>query len=73
MSKLPVVSSKDLIKFLIDKGFSYDRTKGDHHIYISSRGRVSVPERKEMGKGLLLKILAEAELSKEEFIDWWNS
>ena len=73
MSKLPVISSKDLIKFLTARGFSYDYTSGDHHIYISQNGRISIPERQEMGKGLLLKILAETGISREEFLKWWNS
>ena len=73
MSKLPVVSSNDLIKYLVnEKGFSYVHTRGDHHIFKSETRRVSIPERKEIGKGLLLGILAEAEISKEEFMEYYT-
>lgn len=50
MSKLPVVSSKDLIKFLVKKGFRYERTTGSHHVYKLNDRLVSIPERKEVGK-----------------------
>ena len=73
--KLPIVSSKELIKFLIEKkGFTYVHTRGDHHIYASrsANRRISVPERKEVGKGLLLKILEEVGSNREEFMMYWN-
>lgn len=33
---------------------------------------VTVPERREMGRGLLLEILAQVGSSREEFMKWWN-
>lgn len=73
MSKLPTVSSKELIKILVKhKGFSYVHTRGDHHIYKSDTRWISIPERKEIGKGLLLAILAEAGLTRDDFMKYWN-
>ncbi len=73
MSRLPVVSSKEFTKFLIQKGFIYSRTRGSHHVYKLNDRLVTVPERKEIGKGLLLDMIEEAGLSREDFIRWWNS
>ncbi|MCA2003796.1 MAG: type II toxin-antitoxin system HicA family toxin [Candidatus Nitrosotenuis sp.] len=73
MSKLPVVSSNDFIKFIVkEKGYSYLHTRGDHHIYVSKNGRVSVPERKELGKGLFLALLEEVGSNRDEFLKYWN-
>ena len=72
MSKLPVVSSKDLIKFLAKKGFRYERTTGSHHVYKLNDRLVSIPERKEVGKGLLKAILDEAGITRDDFIREWN-
>ena len=69
MTKLPQTSSKELIVFLGKYGFQYDRTKGSHHVLKHSDGRiVTVPERKVLGKGLLSSILAQAGISREEFM-----
>ena len=70
MPKLPVVSW-DLIKYLRKKGFGYDHTTGSHHVYKSKDKLVSIPERKEMGKGLLLAILEEVGISRDDFIQEW--
>jgi predicted RNA binding protein YcfA (HicA-like mRNA interferase family) len=73
VSKLPVISSRDLIKYLLKKGFQYDHTKGSHHVYKSDSNnrRVTIPERKEIGKGLLLAILEEVGISRDDFIQEW--
>ncbi len=73
MSKLPSVSSNDLIKYLTKKGFTHKHSKGSHHVFILDHIRVIIPERKEMGKGLLLSILAMAQIKREDFIREWNS
>ena len=74
MTKLPIISSNELIEFLATLGYQYDHQKGDH-IILKKDGsrRLSVPRRKEMGKGLLSTILAEAQSSKDDFISWRNN
>jgi predicted RNA binding protein YcfA (HicA-like mRNA interferase family) len=73
VSRLPTVSSRELIRYLTSRGFRYERTRGSHHVLVSNAARIVVPERSELGKGLLMAILAEAGISREQFIqDWGN-
>lgn len=73
MSKFPVISSKDFIKFLEKIGFIVTRTKGSHTRLQSEDGRattVPVHGNKELPKGLLRKIIRQdLEMSLEEFIE----
>ena len=75
MAKLPLLSSRDFIKFLTSKGFVYDHTTGSHHVYKLGDRMVSVPERRkgEIKTGLLMGMLIEADLTREDLINWWNS
>ena len=41
MSKLPVISGKDLIKILLNLGFKITRVKGSHHRLHHKDGRVT--------------------------------
>ena len=66
MPKLPVISSRDFIKFLCHKDFEYSHTKGSHHVYKHKYDKtrmVTVPERNEIKTGLLNGMLAEAGLT----------
>ncbi len=70
MSKLPVLSGKQLIKILSKIGFAYDRTKGSHAVLIRETPKkvcISVPLHSELSKGVLLSIINKAGLSREEF------
>ena len=72
MSELPTVTGKQVITALEKLGFVIQRAKGSHVRLKDHNGRVvTVPTHanKTLGKGLLLKILKDAELSKEKFID----
>ena len=72
MSRLPVVSGMDLIKYLSKKGFVPKRQRGSHVLLKSSSGRqVVVPLHEELDRSLLLDILAEAGISREEFVSEW--
>ncbi|MBF0459034.1 MAG: type II toxin-antitoxin system HicA family toxin [Nitrospirae bacterium] len=74
MPKLPVVSSKQVIRVLEISGFhnAPKRGKGSHIAFVkteSGRTRlVIVPDRNEIPKGTLLAILEQAGLTKDEFI-----
>jgi len=72
--KLPVVKTSDLIKYLNGKGFSHIHTKGSHYVMASDTRYTEVPlNKKEIGDGLLLTILAESGIDREEFIrDWYD-
>ena len=75
MTKLPVVSSKQIIKVLQKAGFEYapKRGKGSHLAFIKKdkeKARlVIIPDRKDIPTGTLLAILDQAGLSREEFIE----
>ena len=70
MSKLPVVKSKDLEKVLFKLGFNKVRQKGSHAFYRHNDGKCTViphhPGR-DLSPILVLKILKEINLSREEF------
>lgn len=75
MSKLPVISSRQLIKFLTKKkGFHYDHSTGSHHVLKSGDGKITVtiPERRDIGKGLLLAIFEVVGMTLDDFIHEWN-
>ncbi|MCK4353143.1 type II toxin-antitoxin system HicA family toxin [candidate division WOR-3 bacterium] len=72
--KLPIVSSKDIIRVLKRAGFSYapKRGKGSHLAFYKEekdeKCLVIVPKRKEIPKGTLLAILEQAGLTREQFL-----
>lgn len=50
MSKLPVVKTNELIKYLNKRGFSHIHTKGSHYVMASSTRFTEVPlNKKEIG------------------------
>jgi predicted RNA binding protein YcfA (HicA-like mRNA interferase family) len=71
MAKLPVLTGKTVINALEKIGFNLVRQKGSHVQMEHENGRlVTIPVHagKTIGKGLLRKILRDAELTREEFI-----
>ncbi|MCC4772205.1 addiction module toxin, HicA family [Methanosarcina sp. DH2] len=73
MSKLPVISGKELVNVLERAGFVIVRQKGSHvslqKITIDGTYRTVVPLHKRLAKGTLIDILHQTGLSKEELID----
>lgn len=76
MPKLPVLSGKELVKFLETIGFSQTRQKGSHVRMHSSDGRMTtipVHAKREIPKGLLRKIIREdLQLGLEDFIEIYS-
>ena len=72
MAKLPLVSSRYLIKYLAAHGFVHIHTRGSHHVLRRGTRTVVVPERAQVGRGLLLEILAQVGLSRDEFLGDYN-
>jgi predicted RNA binding protein YcfA (HicA-like mRNA interferase family) len=73
--KLPNSTGEELISALEKIDFRVVRQKGSHVRMKHEDGRVvSIPvhARKTIGKGLLLKILRDADLTKDELIDILN-
>ena len=69
--KLPLLTAKELIKILNKFGFQVIRQKGSHIYLRHQDGRCTVVPLhagKEIGRGLLKRILNETEISREEFL-----
>ena len=68
MTKLPIFSAREVIKGLQNIGYREIRQRGSHiRLVCSNRKSVTVPNHKTIGRGLLRKILRDAEISPEEF------
>jgi predicted RNA binding protein YcfA (HicA-like mRNA interferase family) len=68
MAKLPILSGREIIKILEKIGYRQIRQRGSHiRLACSNRKSVTVPNYKIVGRGLLRKILRDAEMSREEF------
>jgi predicted RNA binding protein YcfA (HicA-like mRNA interferase family) len=70
LSKLPLISGKDLCKILQRVGYQVDHRTGSHIILRNEKPphrRLTVPDHKEVSKGTLRAIIREAGLSLEEF------
>ena len=70
MSALPILSGKRLIRILQKLGYRFVRQRGSHiRLECSERKSVTVPNYKTIDRSLLRKILRDAELSSEEFMN----
>jgi len=68
--KLPVVSGDRCIAALQKLGYSVKRIKGSHAwLVCPGKASLPVPKHKELGKGILRKIIHTADISVEEFIE----
>ncbi len=72
MSKLPLLSAKEFIKFLIKIGFEKIRQEGSHVFLRHSDGRTTVVPNhpgEDLDRGLLNKIIKkDLGLSRDEFM-----
>jgi predicted RNA binding protein YcfA (HicA-like mRNA interferase family) len=69
VTRLPIFSGRSIVKALAKVGYQKVR-QGGSHIRLACPGKTSitVPDYKVVGRGLLKKILRDAELSVEEFM-----
>ncbi len=68
MSKLPLLSWREVVKALEKAGFQIARQKGSHLILVKDECIVPVPRHEQIKRGLLMAIIAESGLTKEEFL-----
>jgi len=69
MTKLPIISGRQLIKILSKLGYREVRQRGSHiRLSCPNRKSITIPDYKVIDKSLLRKILRDAELTVEEFI-----
>jgi predicted RNA binding protein YcfA (HicA-like mRNA interferase family) len=67
LSKLPLLSWREVVKALRKAGFQIERQRGSHLILVKDELIVPVPKQKQLKRGLLMAIIEEAGLTKEEF------
>ena len=72
MSKLPLLTAKELIKILLKLNFEFKRQKGSHKFFQHPDGRTTViPDHagEQIDRGLLNKIIKQdIQMSIEDFI-----
>jgi predicted RNA binding protein YcfA (HicA-like mRNA interferase family) len=68
LSKLPLLSWREVVKALEKAGFQIARQKGSHLILVKDECIVPVPRHEQIKRGLLMAIIAESGLTKEEFL-----
>ena len=71
MSKFPSITGNQLIKALSKVGFSVVRINGSHHRLEHSDGRkttVPVHGKETLGPGILLKILRDLDLTRDDLL-----
>ncbi|MBI5667480.1 MAG: type II toxin-antitoxin system HicA family toxin [Chloroflexi bacterium] len=71
MSKLPDVSSRECINALLKAGFVVARQRGSHIILYREDpyAKTIVPQRREISRGTLRRILRDAGVTVDEFIE----
>ena len=75
MSKLPIIKAEKLVKALKRAGFEPVRQRGSHLRLKHPDGRVvTIPinQGQDIGRGLLRKILRDADLNVDELINLLN-
>ena len=72
MSKLPLLSWREVVKALTKAGFEVARQRGSHLILVKGDRIVPVPKHEQIKKGLLMAIIEEAGLTKEDFLQSLN-
>ena len=71
--KLPLLSAEELILILKKLGFEEIRQRGSHRYFKHPDGRatvVPIHPRRDIGRGLLRKILREIEINRKDFLKY---
>jgi predicted RNA binding protein YcfA (HicA-like mRNA interferase family) len=64
-----MISGDDFVRALQKIGYQLDHTTGSHMILRHpSRRRLSVPRHRELGRGIQRRLIAEAGLTRKEFL-----
>ena len=68
MSKLPVLSGRDLVRILEKLGFRLERQKGSHLMLVrlGPPATLSIPDHRELDRGTLRTLLRQAGLSPDD-------
>jgi len=73
MPKPPIISGDKAVKCFEKLGYEVTRQKGSHvrmhHRLDKTKKPLTIPRHKELGKGLLRKLIRDAEISIEDLIN----
>lgn len=70
MPELPILSGKEIIKILGKFGYHIIRQRGNHiRLYCTNKRHITVPNYKSVDRSLLKKILRDADISDEDFVN----
>jgi predicted RNA binding protein YcfA (HicA-like mRNA interferase family) len=71
MARLPSVNWRDAVRAFEKAGWQYDRTRGSHYIMTrpGEAGLLSVPMHSPIKRGTLRKLIREAGLTVDEFMN----
>lgn len=73
MSKLPVISGREACRRFASIGYRRVRQRGSHmrliHASNPARTPLTIPDHSELGKGLLRKLIRDAEITLEKFTE----
>lgn len=70
MSALPRVSGREVVKALQKAGYEKDRQRGSHIVLRHTtppHRRITIPDHREVTKGMLRAIIRQAGLTVDEF------
>lgn len=72
MPRIPIIKARKLVSILKNKGFVLHRITGSHHVFIRRKDRltivVPVHKGRDLGRGITLAILKDAQITAEEFL-----
>ncbi|HLD38312.1 MAG TPA: type II toxin-antitoxin system HicA family toxin [Candidatus Nanoarchaeia archaeon] len=69
MPKLPIISGQTAVRAFMKIGYQIIRQRGSHiRLHHKTRKPLTIPNHKILGKGLIRKLLRDAQISIEEFI-----
>lgn len=71
MSRLPVLSAREVVKALRKIGYEFDHQRGSHMVLRQTESphrRLTVPDHAEIAKGTLRALLRQAGLTVNEFL-----
>jgi predicted RNA binding protein YcfA (HicA-like mRNA interferase family) len=72
---MPTITAKLMVEFLRSLGFEQVRQKGSHKFFRHADGRTAtVPDHKgeDLGRGITNKILKDAGVTRDDFLQWYE-
>ena len=73
MARLPAISGMQFLRAMELIDYRWNHTEGSHMILVHiERNRLSVPNHRELGRGLLRALIRDAGLTRDEFFQLLN-